>query len=285
MRMLNARPTGVKRLSTMTQPAVPDARIAHRIPVVDKMMDLLALLERRRSGASLRDLLAQLQLPRTTVYRLLNSLQLHGLVRRGPDGTYRLGTRLLTLAAGVVGDAQDYDLSTVALPLLRRLSSQTGEASKISVVDGDELLVLAAAAGTRDYALTVIPGQRIPLHVGAAGKVLLAHMPEDQLETRLARPLAAFTSRTLIDAPRLGRELAKIRRQGWAQDRGEHSASIHAFAAPIMDRAGRVVGALSVPFLAGTEPRRMEEIRVAVIAMAAAITAALSAPARASAPA
>jgi len=71
-------------------------------------------------------------------------------------------------------------------------------------------------------------------------------------------------------------ELAKIRRQGWAQDKGEYTPSIQAFAAPISDRAGKVVAALSVPFLAGAVPEHMEAVRLAAISSASAISGDLS---------
>ncbi|HET6469567.1 MAG TPA: IclR family transcriptional regulator [Geminicoccaceae bacterium] len=245
----------------------------HRIPVIDRMMEVLGLLERRPNGTTIRELVDALHLPRTTVYRILNTLQVHGMVRRSAAGSYALGPRLLALAARVLGDAQDYDLAALALPHLERLAEQTGEGSKLSVLDGDGILVIAAAQGTRDYALTVVPGQRLPLHAGAASKVLLAHLPEAELAALLEKPLAGYTGRTLTDPRRLEAELARIRRQGWAQDKGEYAPSIQAFAAPVPDRAGRVVAALSVPWLAGADAARIEKIRASVIAAAGAIAA------------
>jgi DNA-binding IclR family transcriptional regulator len=250
--------------------AKPSAK--HRIPVIDRMMDVLALLERRNDGASIRELVARLHLPRTTVYRILNTLQLHDMVRRSADGDYRLGPRLLALAARAV-DLDGVDLPVLARPHLERLSAATGEACKVSVIDRDGLLVCAVSEGKREYALTVVPGQRLPLHAGAAGKVLLAHLPPDELARFLALPLPRHTARTLADPKRLGRELARIRRQGWAEDKGEFSPSICAMAAPIPDRAGKIIAALSVPFLAGSAASHIAKIRVAVIATAGAIAA------------
>jgi len=159
-----------------------------------------------------------LKLPRTTVYRILNTLQHHDMVRRSDDGTLRLGPRLLALAARALGSADDYDLASLSIPHLQALSEQTGEGSKVSVLDGDGVLVVAAVQGSRDYALTVVPGQRLPLHAGAASKVLLAFLPKPQLQGLLGPPLAGYTSRTIRDPHRLSVELARIRRQGYAHD-------------------------------------------------------------------
>jgi DNA-binding IclR family transcriptional regulator len=71
-------------------------------------------------------------------------------------------------------------------------------------------------------------------------------------------------------------ELLRVKRQGWAQDKGESAPSIQAFAAPVLDKTGRLLAAISVPFLAGTEAGRMEEIRLAVIAAAKELSRAVA---------
>jgi DNA-binding IclR family transcriptional regulator len=257
----------------MNETISPAALARHRIPVIDRMVEILFLLEGRPDGASIRDIVGQLRLPRTTVYRILNTLQVHDIVRRSDDGTYRLGSRLLTLAARTIGEGRDYDLAALSVPHLRRLASETGEGCKVSIVDGDEVLVVAAVDGQREYALTVVPGQRLPLHAGAAAKVLLANLPKDALAKRLSGHLARYTPSTETDGRRLAVELSRVRRQGWAADNGEYAPSVHAIAAPIPDRNGHVIAALSVPYLAGAPQRHVEKIRVATIAMAGAIAA------------
>jgi DNA-binding IclR family transcriptional regulator len=247
----------------------------HTIPVIDRMMDLLEQLERRPNGVTIRELTAQLALPRTTIYRIVNTLQGHDMVRRDDSGAYHLGRRLLTLASHVVAGVSDIDLAAVAQPFLDRLSADLGEGSKLSVIDQDGILVLAASQGRREYALTVAPGQRMPIHAGAASKMLLAYLPPDEMAAWLAKPLIGYTSKSITDPKRLMSELTRIKRLGWAQDRGENAPSIHAFAAPVFDKTGRLVAAVSVPFLAGAEPSRMEEIRVAAMDTARAMSEAM----------
>ena len=259
----------------MAATAPADAALKHRIPVIDRMMDVLAQLERREGGATIRDLVVALRLPRTTIYRILNTLQLHDMVRRDEGGAYQLGSRLLGLASHVSSGASNIDLAAVAAPFLERLSGALGEGCKLTVLDGDSTLVIATAQGRREYALSVAAGQRLPSHAGAAGKLLLAYLDEAALEREFSRPLTAYTARTLTDPRRLRTELARIRRLGWAQDKGEGLASVLAFAAPIFDSRGHMVAALSMPFLHGTEPSRMEDIRLAVIEMAAMISKAI----------
>ena len=255
-----------------------NAALKHRIPVIDRMMDVLSQLERRDGGATIRDLVVALRLPRTTIYRILNTLQLHDMVHRDDAGVYQLGSRLLGLASHVASGASNIDLAALAGPYLERLSGALGEGSKLTVLDGESTLVIATGTGRREYALAVTPGQRLPSHAGAAGKLLLAYLDEAALEAELARPLTAYTPRTLTDPRRLRTELARIRRLGWSQDKGEGLASVFAFAAPVFDSRSHMVAALSMPFLAGTEASRMEEIRLAVIDMAATISRAIPGP-------
>ena len=254
---------------------VDDTSAKHTIPVIDRMMDVLGELEHQDSGLTIRALTEALSLPRTTVYRILNTLHRHGMVWRDDGGAYHLGRRLLMLASHVAARVSDIDLAAIGQPFLDRLASEVGEGIKLSVIDQQGILVLAAAPGRREYALTVAPGQRMPIHAGAASKLLLAYLPPEELDYWLSKPLAAYTSKTITDPKRLRAELARIRRLGWARDRGENAPSIMAFAAPVFSKGGKLEAALSVPFLAGAEPSRMEEIRMAAIGAARAISEAI----------
>lgn len=151
-----------------------DAASRHRIPVIDRMMEILDVLAGRAAGASISDLVEAIAVPRTTIYRILNTLQTHNVVRRSATGSYTLGPRLLALASRVGGGGgPGYDLVSLALAHLEQLSETLGEGCKVSVLDGDHALVLSAVQGKREYALAVWPGQRLPLHAGAASKSCL----------------------------------------------------------------------------------------------------------------
>ena len=222
-----------------------DSASKHTIPVIDRMMEVLTAIEQRPAGLTIRDLTSELGLPRTTVYRIVNTLQHHEMVRRDDAGIYHLGRRLLTFASHVASRASELDLVAICQPHLDRLASDLGEGVKLSVIDDDGILVLAAAQGRREYALTVAPGQRMPIHAGAASKLLLASLERDVLDYWLIKSLAAYTGRTITDPKRLRSELARIRRLGWAQDKGENAPSIHAYAVPVRTRS---------PFWPGPSP-------------------------------
>src|SRR5258707_15191043 len=104
---------GLFELSTEreTMPEAGAAALKHTIPVIDRMMDVLATLERQAEGVTIRELSQKLSLPRTTVYRILNTLQTHDVVRRDGDGGYHLGRRLLRMAAHVSANMHEIDLA------------------------------------------------------------------------------------------------------------------------------------------------------------------------------
>src|SRR5258708_6321710 len=114
---------------------VAAATAKHRIPVIDRMMDVLALLERRNDDASIRELVELLDLPRTPVFPTFNRLRLHGRLRRPPGAAYRRGRGLLGVAARGAAAIGAVDLPVLAWPHLERLSAATGEACKVSVID------------------------------------------------------------------------------------------------------------------------------------------------------
>jgi DNA-binding IclR family transcriptional regulator len=253
-----------------------DSASKHRVPIIDKMMDILSIIEKHSEGVTISTLVAKLDMPRTTIYRVLNSLQAHDMVRRDGEGAYLLGRRLLALAAHVVPTIGDIDLIAFSQPHLERLAEELGEGVKLSVIDDVGILVAAAAQGRGPFALSVAPGQRMPIHAGAASKMLLCYASKDRLLDLLSKPLPVFSPKTITDPAKLRSELTRIKKQGWAHDRGENGPSILAYAAPVFKPEGEIVASISVPFLLGTAPSRMEEIKLAVIRAAQAMTDSLA---------
>jgi len=243
------------------------------VPVLERAMDLLTLLEKSERGETIRELTRDLELPRSTVYRILNTFSAYDVVRRNGDGAFLLGTRLLALAARVAPVRTRYDLAALAMPFMQKLSEQTGEPSKLSVRDGDRALVVAAVLGSHEYSPTPAAGTNYPLHAGAASKLILAHMPADEIDRLLSAPLKRYTPRTIVEPAKLRADLGRIRRQGYARDQGEHGASVHAIAAPVFEPDGRFVGALSIPFLADRDAPTRDRLRDAIVRMAAVISA------------
>ncbi len=233
------------------------------------MMEMLGCLQRAGAPQGIRELAANTRASRSTVYRILNTLVAHDIAARRSGGLYTLGPRLLALAAAVPSASPWQALSPAEQAMLNGLAAETGETVKLSVRDNDEALCVATAQGTSPMALAASIGEYFPLHAGAASKVLLAFMPEDERQRVLAKPLRFCTEKTVTDPTALRAELGRVRRFGWAEDRGEYSTSVRAVAAPVRDASGHVLGAMSIAHLADRSQAEMAFFRAAVRRVAA----------------
>jgi DNA-binding IclR family transcriptional regulator len=253
----------------------------HRSPVVDKAAQLLDVLAAAPNGRSLAELVGELGLARSTVYRILNSLTAYGLVGKDDQHpVYRLGARLAALARVIEPKNHRETLIAIAGPIMDGLAQKVSEACKLSVLEGDEAVTIRVAQSPAEYGLTIRVGHRAPIQAGGSSKAMLAHLPEAEIERILARPLSAYTPYTITDPDMLREILAQIRALGYAEDNSEITPGIHSVAAPIFGASGSVIGALGVPFLGDPLPERVRPIRQAVLEAARAISAALGAPAR-----
>ncbi|WEK52074.1 MAG: IclR family transcriptional regulator [Candidatus Kaistia colombiensis] len=252
-------------------------QVRNGVPVIDRTFDLLDALEQTADGLSAPALVEVLAVPRSTVYRILNSLLARKIVRRGPHGNFVLGPRLVSLAAHARSDPHGFDLAQVATPIMQELSEDTGEPIKLSVRDGDQANVIAATIGTSSSTFAPALASRYPLHAGAASKVIMAHMSAGDLARLLEAPLVRYTPRTIDEPKQLAGELARVRKRGFANDLGEHNGRVHAIAVPVFDAGGRFLAALSVPFLADRDEAFRLRMRQALIAAARTIGSRLSA--------
>jgi DNA-binding IclR family transcriptional regulator len=243
------------------------------VPVLERTLDLLALLEGEEHGATIRELCDRLGLPRSTVYRVLNTLLARHFVRRSADGVFALGPALVSLAARVRPDGGAYHLAEIAQGPMQQLRDDLGEPVKLSVRDGDRAKVIVALLGRHEYAPAPSTGTSYPLHAGAASKLILAFLSDADLERHLSAPLTRYTPRSITDPKKLRAHLMRIRKDRFAQDLGEHSLSVHAMAAPVFDPGGRFLAALSIPFLADKDAATREKMRLRLIETAQQISA------------
>ena len=211
---------------------------------VTRALRLLRAVAASDKPVTLSGLAQTLGLSRTTAHRLLAALESEGFVTHAPgDQTYRPGPELATFALHAFPIHQ---LRTLARPLLEHLAETSGETATLELLTGHEVLIVDEVPSRRLVAARTEIGTRWPLHVTSTGKALLAAMPEGEREAYLARPLVAFTPRSVTDAAALRRDLATIRRRGYATAREEIEPGYTAVGAAFADAAGHPLGALSI---------------------------------------
>ncbi|HPX35129.1 MAG TPA: IclR family transcriptional regulator [Mycobacterium sp.] len=197
------------------------------IGVLDKAVAVLHAIA--ESPCGLAELCERTGLPRATAHRLAAGLEVHRLLARDDAGRWVLGSAISELSARV-----NDPLLAAAAAVLPRLREITGESVQLYRAEGSTRVCIAALeppAGLRD---TVPVGARLPMTAGSAARVLVAY--GDNATQQAVLPAAKFTVRALTD----------VRRRGWAQSAAEREPGVASVSAPVRDRDGTVIAAISV---------------------------------------
>jgi len=235
----------------MTKPLKEAQRHVHSVLKALSILDCFKI----KPKLALKDLAQMTSLKKSGIIRLCGTLQSQGyLTYDSQSGEFRLGHKCFLL--GKIYERNN-TLRSLALPILQKLGQQAGETASLFVREGAERICLAREEGTYSVRFNIYEGARTALHLGAGGKVLLAYAPPELIQ----RVLHDNQTETL-DLKRLARhrkmekELAEIRRQGFAISHGERDPDVGAVAAPIYDHTGQVCGTIS---LAGPMNRFSDE--------------------------
>jgi DNA-binding IclR family transcriptional regulator len=210
---------------------------------VDRAVTVMEFLA-RRGWSGVTEVSRELDIHKSTAYRLLTTLRDRGLVEQdAATEKYRLGFGLVLLARNA---SADLDILRCARPVCESLSERTRETVTIAVLEGDDAVVIHQSL-SRASALSVDwTGRHTPLHATAAGKIFLACMPEDQLLRILEIPLKRFTENTIVRPASLRDHLREIQGAGYGLTVEELETGLNAVGAPIYSSDGAVVGAVSV---------------------------------------
>ncbi|MFF9487573.1 IclR family transcriptional regulator [Streptomyces sp. NPDC014676] len=210
---------------------------------VDRAVSVLEILA-RHGEAGVTEIAGELDVHKSTAFRLLGVLENRGLVAQTKDrGKYHLGAGVLRLAGAA---AVRLDISQEGVPVCRELADELGETVNIAVLDDDAAVNIMQARGTASVTAQNWLGRRTPLHATAGGKVFLAHLPPAARESHLARPLRRFTERTIVAASELRGELETVVERGYGATLEELELGLAAVAAPVRSHDGTVMAAISV---------------------------------------
>jgi DNA-binding IclR family transcriptional regulator len=226
-------------------------------------------------AASLADVARRTGLARSTAHHLLRALVAFGyLAQEATAQPYRLAPRLLRLAGRTWSREE---LSAMAQPCLAEILGRSGEGASLAMLEDGVVTIVAKQDPERAMRVVQEVGATRPLHCTAVGKALAAWLPPAELDRLLQR--TAFdrkTPTTITSATAFRRELARIRRQGFAVDDEEHVEGIRCLAVPVRDHAGEVRAALCVVGPKSRIPRRrFRELRRLVARVAAGLSARL----------
>ncbi|MBN1105177.1 MAG: IclR family transcriptional regulator [Deltaproteobacteria bacterium] len=214
------------------------------IQSVQRAIDILSLFSLSRPSLGISELSRLMGLPRATVHGLVRTLLENRLLQQDLDTRkYRLGFKVFELGA-IVGNT--LDLNRKAAAPLYTLARRTRLDARLAIWEGGTVLI-TMGAGFRSQAFFAEIGPRMPAYCSASGRIFLAHLPANEQKDYIARTqFRGYTPFTMTDPTQLLRELAEARARGYAVNREELGLGVIAFAAPVLDRTGRVVAAVSL---------------------------------------
>lgn len=211
---------------------------------IERTFKLLVCLAENPDGLGLNRLAQMVDLAPSTTFRYLSALVELGYLSQGTDKRYRITTRLYALGLAAAGNSSVNEQLRTGID---RLASRTGETVLVTVRHGLSSLCVAQQESSHRLKITAHPGSRQDLRLGASGRVLLASLPEDEIDMILAAtPIPQLTAETITSAVALKELIAKVKSDGYCVSVSEIDAGVLGVAAPLRDQEGLVVAAISV---------------------------------------
>ncbi|WP_251009142.1 IclR family transcriptional regulator [Curtobacterium sp. ISL-83] len=239
-----------------------------------RLLDRIA--DRTRNGepsVSLGELAADLGTSKSTVLRLTAPMVENDLLRRTPDAGFTLGLGALLLGQSYL---EGIDLRSAAAPFLRRTAERTGLTCHLVVPDGTDIVYVDKVETRGTVRMGSRIGNRLPMRNTASGKAIVAFGEPELLDRVLAEPATAMTEHSITDDDRWRDEVERTHGRGYGIDDRENEPDIRCVAAPVLDHANQVVGAMSISGLATRFPAAaVRELGLGVVRTAQEISVAL----------
>lgn len=238
--------------------------IEHRynVPAVDRATEVLEILATSREGLSLSELTTRTGVPKSSLFRILLTLEEREYVMRDYESRrFSLGLKLWELSNAKL---EKIDLVSVASKHMKWLAHETRESVFLAILDRGEVIYLQRMESPATVKAVTKLGWRAPVHCTATGQVLLAFLPQNDIDAILnTEPLHSYNKNTITNLSQLRKKLERIRATGYAAANGEYNADLLCISAPIRDATRNVVAALTVAMLAHITEKDKKVARVA----------------------
>ncbi|WP_334123002.1 IclR family transcriptional regulator [Glutamicibacter sp.] len=245
-----------------------------KVPAADNTLRILRLLASRKNPTPAAMIASLLQLPRSSVYQLLTVMNERGFVTHYPeDKSYGLGIAAFELSSAYT---RQEPLARLGAPLIAQLVDKVGESAHLAILHGSDVLYIVEERAKGRPSLVTDVGVRLPSHLTASGRAILAALPKSQVRA-LYPNAASFTDRveqsSITSYSQLRRELEQCTQRGYAVERGDVTEDFHSLAVEIRDANDWPVAAVAVTFLAEKVPEeRRDLLRAHIRSTATALT-------------
>jgi DNA-binding IclR family transcriptional regulator len=243
----------------------------YQVRALTRGLAVLACFTPEASRHSLAELAKLVDVPKGTLYRLLETLRTEEFLEQEPDGSYTLGIKAFEVGSAYLSKL---DFPQAARRALEELAADCRETASLGVMSHGEVVYVAIERAQREIGIQSQIGTRHPTHCTALGKVMLADLPDAEVVALLRQTgMPGLTEHSYTSPETLLAELSAVRRRGYAIDNEERAYGVKCVAAPIRDAAGRAIAAISVSgpsFRVSAET--LPELIAAVVAAAAAVS-------------
>jgi IclR family acetate operon transcriptional repressor len=211
---------------------------------LDRALRILAIVA-EGSGLSLSEIAAKSGLAASTAYRMLTTLEAHGMVEFDrTDQLWSIGVETYRMGSAFLRRRKLVDRARV---VMQDLMEKTGETANLGVAEDDCVVFVSQVETHQAIRAFFRPGTRSSFHASGIGKAILAHLPQERVAAIIRKTgLEGFTQKTLSSAPALARDLAEIRERGWSVDDEERHPGMRCVAAAIFNEFGEPIGGISV---------------------------------------
>ena len=221
----------------------------YSVPSIERALSVLECLAHAKRGFSLSEIGRSLRIPKSSAHLILSTLERRGFLQKNAKtGRYCFGLQLVSLSRSAL---ENLDLRDEAKPFLRSLMQESGLTVHMAVLERDEAVIIEKVEGPGFVKLASWIGRRLDVNCTGVGKVLLAFLPDDELDYLLkTKEFARHNSRTIISKSALRRELKRIKQSGYSLDNEEDEPGVCCIGAPVFDENGKAIAAISIAGIA-----------------------------------
>lgn len=230
---------------TRGRPRSPEAeRPTATVQALDRGLTVLALLS-RTDAATLTEISLQVEMPASTVHRILATLERHGMVAfEEASQTWRIGVETFRIGSAFIRRAKYIEAGR---EVMRHLRDESGETANMAIAEQGDVVFVSQVECHEPIRAFFRPGTRGHMHASGIGKALLAELPRREVEAIVERKgLPSFTGNTITAPDALFAELERIRARGWSVDDEERTMGMRCLAAPIFNEYHEAIAGISV---------------------------------------
>jgi DNA-binding IclR family transcriptional regulator len=219
----------------------------YNVPALDKALSIIETLAEQSKPLGVSDLCKLVDIPKTSAFFILNTLEGHEYITKTEDGKYKLGTKFLTISSSILNKM---DIREFAKPFMQNLLENTGFTVHLAILDNGEALYIDKLENKSFVKFSTYIGQRQLLHVSGVGKALAAYSPPHVIEAIIkAKGLPRKTENTLTTLNEFKAAMESIRKQGYAIEDEEGELGVRCIAAPIYNDQNLLVASISITAL------------------------------------